>query len=244
MGRVPADRGGDRRALRWAARAFVCAVATAAWHAGPQASAVGTSWGLVCPHAGSDASTSTQGEALLEAWSAIVQNSLLEQGYTAPESFGGGGEECSDFQQAVVVFDRPREEVLGMLIQTHRQDEFLPSLRRVDSVERSAGHSVDRHEMKILFTKLRYHVRNQWSVDDWMIWWSLDQGRDNDILALDGYWQLYPLGDDRTLAIYASRVNVGSLIPKSVQKRLGKKKLSQSLDYFRQWVNSDGSYRP
>jgi hypothetical protein len=131
-----------------------------------------------------------------------------------------------------------------MLIQTHRQDEFLPSLRKVESIERSAAHSVDRHEMKILFTKLRYHVRNQWSVDDWMIWWSLDPERESDIVALDGYWHLYPLGGGRTLAIYASRVNVGSLIPKSVQKRLGRQKLSQSLDYFRQWVNSDGSYRP
>ena len=144
----------------------------------------------------------------------------------------------------VLVFDQPPTVALALLSQTHRHGEFLPSLRKVESVERGEDHSVDRHEIKILFTKLRYHVRNTWNEDDATMWWSLDDTRDNDIESLDGYWHLHPLGDDRTLAVYGSRVSVGSLIPRRMQERLGRQKLAQSLDHFRRWVDSEGSYRP
>jgi hypothetical protein len=206
--------------------------------------ASGTRWGIVCPHPASGVESGTRGEVLMGTWSSVVRTALVERGYTMPETSEGATGECADFHQAVVVFDRPRDDVLGLLTQTYRQAEFLPSLREVESVEKSEGHSLDRHEIRILFTKLHYHVRNEWSHEDSMMWWSLDSDRDNDIVALDGYWHLYPLGDDRTLAIYASRVNVGSLIPKSVQSRLGRKKLGESLEHFREWVNSNGSYRP
>jgi hypothetical protein len=197
-----------------------------------------------CAVAGSESTGAISGEEILSAQSEDLLHSLGKRGFSRPAPNETTDPECRGFIQSIVIFDRPRRQTLDLLTQTERQMEFLPNLRNVQPVARHAGESLDHHEIRIIFTKLEYRVRNHWSDEEWTMWWHLEPGYSNDMASLDGYWRFYELSDGRTLAIYASRIDVGPLVPARMQAALSRKKLEDSLRHFRSWVNSGGSYRP
>jgi hypothetical protein len=186
----------------------------------------------------------TSGDAILALQSENDRRDLRERGFSRPEELETTELDCQGFIQSIVIFTQPRQATLELLSQTERQMEFLPTLRDVRPVARHERESLDHHEIKIIFTKLQYRVHNHWSYEEWVMWWYLDPGYSNDMSTLDGYWRFYELEDGRTLAIYASRIDVGPLIPARMQTALSRKKLEESLRHFRGWVNSGGSYRP
>ena len=197
-----------------------------------------------CATSGTAWANASSGDEILAAQSQKERRALDKRGYSLPAPLAHDDLECQGFIRSVVIFERPRRQTLALLAQTERQTEFLPNLRKVDPVARHENESLDHHEIKIIFTKLDYRVRNHWSYDDWTMWWHLEPGYSNDMTSLDGYWRFYELEDGRTLAVYASRIDVGPLVPARMQRALSTKKLEESLRHFRSWVNSGGSYRP
>jgi len=197
-----------------------------------------------CAIAESASTETISGEEILARQPEKVRRALGKRGFSSPAALATSEVECQGFIQAIVVFEQPRQKTLELLAQTHRQMEFLPNLRNVRSVARHENESLDHHEIKIIFTKLEYRVRNHWSHEEWTMWWHLEPGYANDMASLDGYWRFYELADGGTVAIYASRIDVGPYLPASLQASLSRKKLEESLRHFRSWVNSGGSYRP
>jgi hypothetical protein len=191
------------------------------------------------------------GDELLRLVAPGVLQEIEDEGYGFPErplsppkSDGLAGQmRCADWNYALVVFALPRRRVMELLLQTHRQDEFLLNVRSVTSVVRGIDESIDEHELKVLFKRLIYRIHHGWNEADWHIWWRLDESFDNDIRSLRGYWQLYAMEDGRTLAVYGTEVDVGSVFPKRLQTMLTQRTLRRSIRQFRRWVDSDGSYR-
>ena len=155
--------------------------------ASPEALDVAPStWGVSCWQAFSSPPAPGSGDGLLESWPEETRAALLEDGYPRPLPGSSAVAGCCGFLQAAVVFERPPGEVIGLLSQTHRRGEFIDSLHKVESVERGKTHSIDKQEIKVLFTKLRYYVRSEWSAEHGLVSWTLDPNRDHDIDTLDG----------------------------------------------------------
>lgn len=156
----------------------------------------------------------------------------------------GGGEQS--FIIAYVLFERSRDQVVGLLKQASRQSEYRPELRNVKTVRTLPNGRVDEQQLKVLFKKFTYRLRYQDDADTGRITWALDPEFDNDLARMDGFWELYGFeaGPERTLGRFGSNVEVGGGVPKFVQKGMSRKTVLRYVRNFRHWIDSDGEWRP
>ena len=145
---------------------------------------------------------------------------------------------------ALVVFEQPRGRTLHLLSETARQAEYRPELKRIETVARNNGTSIDEHQMKIMFMQIDYRVRTRYDPKRSRISWKIDPNFENDLEDLEGFWELYELDARRTLGRFGTRVSVGPALPVWVQDYATRKNLPQTMDRMRRWVDSDGTYRP
>jgi hypothetical protein len=139
-----------------------------------------------------------------------------------------------------VIFEQPVSRVFMLLSQTSRQMEYRPELEAIEMLESFEGGSVDEHRMKIMFVDIRYHLRNRVDAPSRRIEWELASGFENDLERVEGFWELYALGDARTLGVFGTIVEVGSGMPSFLQDYVTRKNLPRTLERCRRWVDGDG----
>ena len=145
--------------------------------------------------------------------------------------------------RALVLFERPLAEVVRLLKATMRQKEYRPELARLDMIESKDHSDVAEYRLRFMLTSLRYRAHIAWD-DQGHIWWTLDPTFDNDMKVLDGLWELRELDANRTLGRFTTRIDLGPALPEFLQEYATRKKLPESMDAVRQWVDSGGSWRP
>jgi hypothetical protein len=143
-----------------------------------------------------------------------------------------------------VLFDRPPAQVWSLLQRVERQREYRPELTHVAAVDRFENGVVDRHEIRVLFVQLAYHLRYEFRPDAWRIVWVLDPRFENDVQEISGSWDLFDLSGDRTLGRFGTTVRVGSALPRSLQDAVTRKNVPETLENVRRWVDSGGKWRP
>jgi hypothetical protein len=146
--------------------------------------------------------------------------------------------------EALVLFEQPYPLVLRLLAATARQTEYRPELQRLRVVEASERGDVAEYQVRFLLTTLRYRTRNAWDPETGRVWWTLDPGYPNDLAALDGLWELLPLGERRTLGRFTSRIDVGPALPGFLQELATRRRLPEAMELARRWVDSGGRWRP
>ena len=146
--------------------------------------------------------------------------------------------------RALVLFERPRAEVLELLTSTTRQREYRPELTRVEVVDTSDHANVAEYKLRFMLTSLSYRVREAWDPSAGRVWWSLDPTFDNGLRVLDGLWELRALNDRRTLGRFSTRIDLGPALPAFLQDYATRKKLPESMEQVRRWVDSGGKWRP
>lgn len=145
---------------------------------------------------------------------------------------------------AYVLFEKPLIRVVELINQPERQREYRPELRSIEVVERGPDTRVDEHRLKIMFTNVVYRLcmRRDRATDRFS--WHLDPSFDNDLRRMQGFWEFYQLGEDRTLGRFGSTVDVGRAVPRMVQDKLSRKTVLRTVENTRKWVDSDGRWRP
>jgi hypothetical protein len=143
----------------------------------------------------------------------------------------------------LVIFDEPVDRVMALLSQTGRGGEFRPELENDETVEAYPDGTVQEEELGILFTHITYFLRYRVDPSARRITWDLDPTRHNDIRQVSGSWELYDMGDGRTLARFGVEVDVGAL-PAFLQEYATRKKVPTTLENARRWIDSDGRWRP
>jgi len=157
---------------------------------------------------------------------------------------GPGRGHRDDMIHALVIFERPRNEVIRYLIQGPRQIEFRPELREARLVEEFDGGQVIHYEMRMMLMRIEYQARHGWDFETGQVWWSLDPSFDNDFAKLEGRWEVRALGPRRSLARFGTLIDVGSALPAFVQDMTTRSKLPEAMQNVRRWVDSGGTYRP
>jgi hypothetical protein len=145
---------------------------------------------------------------------------------------------------ALVLFERPRNEVIRLLIQSPRQVEFRPELRRAELIEESDSAHVVEYEMRMMLTRIRYRARHGWDFGSGRVWWSLDPTFDNDLAILEGHWEVRAMQSGRALARFGTKIDVGPALPAFLQDYAARKQLPKAMHNVRRWIDSGGTYRP
>ncbi len=148
------------------------------------------------------------------------------------------------FFLAFVIFQQPRSQVLRLLTQTSRHIEFRPEVEGIETIEWYEHGNLDEHRLKIMFMSIVYRLHNRWDVEAGRVSWQLDPDFDNDLRRVQGFWELYELDDDRTLARFGTIVDVGGALPGFLQDFVTRKNLPAAIERCRRWVDSNGRYRP
>lgn len=183
-------------------------------------------------------------EQVLEAEPPELVERLLEEGVLILED---AGDQSDSFVVAYVVFDRSLEDVLSMIRQASRQTEYRPELSSVETIRRFEGGRIDEQRIRIMFTTFVYRVRYRDLADsEGRVEWQLDPEYQNDLSRFEGFWEFFPYASDpnRTLARFGSKVDVGPIVPQFIQTRMGRKTVVRYVQNCRQWINSNGEWRP
>jgi hypothetical protein len=194
---------------------------------------------LLCIGAGSDPVAKTAREVLDRHPPRTVRQLHASNLVLLPDA-----EDGSIYIGALVLFDQPLERTLRLLSQSERQSEYLPLLKRVETIDRDGTVVIDEHHVRILFIPINYRLRTETDFDAARIWWSLDATHDNDLRVLEGYWQLYEFEGARTLGVFGTRVVLGPALPAFLQDAATRRNVPRMVERIRLWVNSDGRYRP
>lgn len=183
-------------------------------------------------------------ESVLEREPGALLDKLVEEKLAVVQ--GGDGDGPESFVVAYVLFERNLGEVLGLLKQANRQPEYRPELKSVKTVERFPYGRVDEQVLKIVFRKLKYRLRYNEDPVSGRLEWKLDPTFDNSLKRMEGFWELYSFADtpDRTLGRFGSAVDVGQGVPKFIQRGMGRKTVLRYVRNCRQWIDSDGDWRP
>ena len=148
------------------------------------------------------------------------------------------------FIQAALIFQRPVEEVHALLSRTERQEEYLPHLDRSILIERTGNRDRVEFLLDFGFINICYRVRHYYGEPgEFRTSWHLDPDFENDLKEMEGHWDFYRVDDRRTLARYGTRVRIGRLVPKFIEKILTRRDLPKSLGQLKQWVESGGTWR-
>jgi hypothetical protein len=143
-----------------------------------------------------------------------------------------------------VIFDPPIEKVYRLLAQSSRQAEFRPEMASIETVETRPEGPIDEQRIKILFRTFVYRLAYRLRPEVRRIEWALDERFDNDLAHVSGFWSLYAMQDGRTLGRSGTRVDVGPAVPAVLQDWITRKNVPTTMLRVREWVNSNGSYRP
>ena len=185
----------------------------------------------------------TPGTALLDSIPVDASKRLFDRGWTLIDT---PGMEDGHFGglEALVLFERPKSRVLRLLSQTACQKEYRTDVKSIQTIEYYDDGSLDEHRMRIMFIDVAYRVRYQTDFDTGRMSWKLAPAFENSLQALEGFWELLELDDERTLARFGTAVEVSPALPAFVQDVVTRRKLPGSIEHCRKWVNSDGTYRP
>ena len=145
---------------------------------------------------------------------------------------------------ALVLFDQPLEMTQRLLSQAERQHEYLPELKKSESIRRDGSAVINEHEVRIMFIRLSYRIRTESDFDSQRIWWTLDPDHENDLDVLEGYWEFYEMDASRTLGHFGTRVVLGPALPSFLQNAATRRRVPRLVERMRRWVNSEGTYRP
>ena len=146
--------------------------------------------------------------------------------------------------EALVVFSQPAERVWELLRQRERQKEFRPELISLSVIERNGDGMVEEQHLKIAFLNIGYRLRDRFDEATHTMTWELDPTYESTLQHVSGYWELHPLDAARTLARFGTRVSVSPAVPGFLQNGITRKNVPESLENTRQWVDSDGRWRP
>jgi ribosome-associated toxin RatA of RatAB toxin-antitoxin module len=146
--------------------------------------------------------------------------------------------------EALVLFSQPAEKVWELLLQRERQKEFRPEITSLSIVEKSADRLVEEQHLKIAFLDVSYRLENRFDATARTITWQMDPSYESTLEHVSGYWELHALDATRTIARFGTRVSVSRAVPGFLQNGITRKNVPESLENTRQWVDSNGRWRP
>lgn len=144
--------------------------------------------------------------------------------------------------RAALVFEPAVAESYATLAHPEHEDEYLEECDEAELIQRADGRDTVEYRISVLLSTIRYRVNHTYTPGEHRFSWTLDPAFDNDLALVEGEWRLYAW-EGKTLARFATRVDVSKLVPDFIQRRLARRDVPRSLAAVRKRVNSGGTWR-
>ena len=186
--------------------------------------------------------SSLSGEA--EAWSGMDEGDKerVEQGQVVIVNNVTGKERERRIQTAFLIH-QPIDRCWELFQLPERQYEFTSRLDHSTLVSEDPNRKIVHFGVNVLFLKIQYQVEHIFHHETYRIDTRLDPEYENDLKELEGIWRLYQIDEHTTLVRHSSVLRISSAIPRSLQNYLAKKEIPSTLEEWRLWIESDGTWR-
>jgi len=144
---------------------------------------------------------------------------------------------------AAMILNQNIDTVWDLMMQTWRQEEFLPGCHSSKLVEEYEGGDLVDFQVRVLTVKIDYRIRHTKEKDKYYFHWKLDPEYDNDMKEVTGFYRYYWIDENNTLARYGTSVETKILIPPKFQVFMTKQSLPDALGAMKKWVDSGGTYK-
>jgi hypothetical protein len=180
------------------------------------------------------------GQALIDAQAEERREELLEERLVLLPADGLPKGQI----EALVLFAQPIDIVWAMLLERERQQEYRPELTSIEIIARDGNGLLEEQHLKIAFLSVGYRLRDRIDPATHTLTWELDPNFESTLQHVSGYWELFELDGGRTLARFGTKVSVSPAVPGFLQNGITRKNVPETLENTRQWVDSNGRWRP
>ena len=145
--------------------------------------------------------------------------------------------------RTMLTFNVPLEETWRVLAQVDTQKEYLPRVDYCQLVDEGPRMKNVEFVVDATLIKVRYRVIHRFNPEENFFDWYLDPDFKNELKRVDGFWKLYALSPQKTLARYGTRVNTGRMVPGWLERFFAKRDIPKALDAVRKRVESGGTWK-
>lgn len=144
---------------------------------------------------------------------------------------------------AMIVVDKPVEDVWATVIDFEKLPEFIPRLISSEKYEEKDGKIGIKQSVKVLWKKINYHVLQSEDAEHHIMTFELDKSQKNDISETNGRWELREYGEGKCLAFYFLALDSGMPVPRFIQNMLLNQDLPATMYGLKKRVESGGTYK-
>ena len=176
-----------------------------------------------------------------------AQIQKLEEGqvvFTVGESVASGKSagKSSAFIEAAMIMEKPPAEAWQYLYRTEEQYLYMRETESCKVLYKSPEQILIEYRVRVLLAGTSFRLFHYFDADSFSMSWELDTDFDNGFKDFRGFWFLYPIDHNRTLARYGNYVSLVG-IPDFIIRFFMKSGITRSLESVRSYVNSAGTYR-
>jgi ribosome-associated toxin RatA of RatAB toxin-antitoxin module len=143
---------------------------------------------------------------------------------------------------AVMIFEKPPEQVFDLLYRSEDQIKFLPEIKDVKVISKTdKDNNIEFKTRAAVFTFV-YRVIHKFDKNNLYMDWAIDKNFKNDLQDLRGFWKFYPYPGGKTLARYGSNVSIKG-VPEWVENIFKKTGVKDALKNVKKYIDTGWTYR-
>lgn len=135
--------------------------------------------------------------------------------------------------KAMILINEHENRVFDVLCDVKDFPKFMPSLEKVEVLQRNRNSHIVRMFVKKAFVKFDYTLRRVCDREKMEVRWV---GADEKFEKIDGYWRLEPVDEGRTKVIYYTYLKPSFFIPQVIIDYLQKRSLPDMLNALKRWI--------
>lgn len=152
------------------------------------------------------------------------------------------GRNCAQGRGAILIAKAP-DAIWKHLIANDKYREFIPHAVSAEKYSEQGNEIGWKETTKVVFGKISYHIIQTRDESSHVLSWRLDKTRENGIRDTQGSWSLISHGPDKTILVYAARIDSGMMVPTFAENFFLNRSLPDLLEAVKKRAESDGAYK-
>lgn len=143
---------------------------------------------------------------------------------------------------AVMIFEKPPEQVYDLLYRSEDQIKFLPEIKDIKIINKGETQNNIEFKTRVAVFSFVYRVIHNFDKNNLYMYWNMDKSFKNDLQDLRGFWKFYPYPGGKTLARYGSNVSVKG-VPEWVENIFKKSGVKDALTNVKKYIDTGWTCR-
>lgn len=163
---------------------------------------------------------------------------------TRTETFTAPSGKSSGRGVGAIVIEKSIAEVWATMSRYDDKAEYQPRVEKVWVLDKQPNQLKVRMQLDASVTTIHYTGIYKLDHDAHKISWTLDKSASgNNIVDMEGSYQLVPVDSTRTLVVYRSWVDSGRSVPTGIQNYVARRSLPDLLGALKKRIESGGTWK-